>query len=216
MYSDLRTQPVSWDDFWSSLTDEQQWSHCGKRATHPPHPNDVVTNEGSHPTVCVGSPATRSTIQPPRPSWDEYFLGQLPALAQRTTCDRGRSAAVFVRDNDQLAAGYVGSPPGMPHCDDIGHLWDETGKHCVRTIHAEQNALVRACRSGVSLRDSTVYCTMVPCFTCAKMLVGIGVYRVVAAHPYHASQLTRELFNVSGIILKTISDEELYTSERAR
>lgn len=156
-----------------------------------------------------------SPTRPERPSWERYFLNQLPGLAARATCDRGRSAAIFVRDNDQLAAGYVGSPPGAAHCDDAGHLWDETGTHCVRTIHAEQNAIIRAVRSGTSLRDSTVYCTMVPCFTCAKMLVGIGVYRVVAAHPYHASQLTRELFNLAGIILKTISDEELYTSERA-
>lgn len=145
-----------------------------------------------------------------RPSWDDFFLQQLPALATRATCDRGRSAAIFVRDNDQLAAGYVGSPPGMPHCDDVGHLWDNTGTHCIRTIHAEQNAMLRALRHGISLRDTTVYCTMLPCFTCAKLMVGIGVYRVVALHAYHDSTQTIKLFDDALIVHKVMNDAQLY------
>lgn len=155
-----------------------------------------------------------------RPSWDDYFLGQLPGLAARSTCDRGRSAAIFVRENDQLAAGYVGSPPGLPHCDDVGHLWSDSGadtsfdraRHCVRTIHAEQNAVIRAVRNGVSLRDTTLYCTMEPCSNCAMTLIGIGVYRVVAANRYHAADRTRAMFETAGIILVTRSSEELYES----
>lgn len=153
-----------------------------------------------------------------RPSWDDYFLGQLDALAARATCDRGRSAAIFVRDNDQLAAGYVGSPPGFPHCDDVGHLWSDAdadvsfdrARHCVRTLHAEQNAVIRAVRNGISLRDTTVYCTMEPCFNCAMTMIGIGVYRVVAKNPYHAAQRTREAFESAGVILVVRSTEELY------
>lgn len=157
-----------------------------------------------------------------RPSWDDYFLGQLDTLAARATCDRGRSAAIFVRDNDQLAAGYVGSPPGFPHCDDVGHLWSDsgpdnpryaaTGRHCVRTLHAEQNAVIRAVRNGISLRDTTVYCTMEPCVNCAMTMIGIGVYRVVAAHRYHAATRTREAFDRAGVILVVRSDEELYVA----
>jgi len=145
-----------------------------------------------------------------RPTWDDFFIQQLPALARRATCDRGRSAAIFVRDNDQLAAGYVGSPPGMPHCDDVGHLWDATKTHCLRTIHAEQNAMLRALRHGISLRDTTVYCTMVPCFTCAKLMVGVGVYRVVALHSYHDDAHTRDLFADASIALVVMTDAQLY------
>lgn len=149
-----------------------------------------------------------------RPSWDDYFLGQLAALATRTTCDRGRSACLFASvDHDQLAAGYVGSPPGQPHCDDVGHLWDTTGRHCLRTIHAEQNAIIRAVRSGVSLRDSSAYCTMEPCFTCAKMLLGIGVYRVVTLHRYHGAEHTRKLFEEAGVPLVVRNDSLLYEPE---
>lgn len=149
-----------------------------------------------------------------RPSWDDFFLGQLTGLAARATCDRGRSAALFVRDNDQLAAGYVGSPPGFPHCDDVGHLWDmeREGMHCLRTIHAEQNAVIRAVRNGISLRDSTLYCTMEPCLNCAMTAIGIGVYRVVAAHAYHAAQRSRDAFADAGIVLITRSTEELYVA----
>lgn len=145
-----------------------------------------------------------------RPSWDDFFLGQLPALAGRATCDRGRCATIVVRDNEQLAAGYVGSPSGFPHCDEVGHQWDPSGKHCIRTIHAEQNAIIRAARNGISLRDSTVYTTMVPCYVCAKLLIGIGVYRVVAAHPYHAMQPSEDAFFDAGILLTTRSKDALY------
>ena len=98
------------------------------------------------------SPAKHS-----RPSWDEYFLGLLPALARRATCSRGRSACVIVKNNRILCTGYVGAPPGQSHCDEVGHLiWqvtDEKGnltEHCVRTVHAEANAIYQAARFGIA------------------------------------------------------------------
>ena len=83
-----------------------------------------------------------------RPSWDEYFMELANAAAKRATCDRGRSGCVIVKDKQVLVTGYVGSPIGLPHCDEVGHLFkktfheDETiTTHCVRTVHAEQNAI---------------------------------------------------------------------------
>jgi len=83
-----------------------------------------------------------------RPSWDDYFLELADAASKRATCSRGRSGCVIVRDNQVLATGYVGSPAGLPHCDDAGHLMKkviqengEISEHCVRTVHAEQNAI---------------------------------------------------------------------------
>ena len=145
-----------------------------------------------------------------RPTWDEYFIKVVDALATRATCSRGRSGAIFVRDNDIIASGYVGAPPGFPHCDDDGHLWSDDGLHCLRTLHAEQNAVIRAARTGVSLRDTTVYCTMEPCRNCAMTMISLGVYRVVAKNRYHAAQETREMFMHAGIILVTLSGDELY------
>lgn len=151
-----------------------------------------------------------------RLSENEYWMVVVDALAARATCDRGRSACVMVRDGDLLASGYVGSPPGFAHCDDVGHLWSDDGKHCLRTIHAEQNAVIRAARNGVSLKGVTVYCTMEPCRNCAMTLIGIGVRSVVAKNAYHAAEWTREAFNEAGIDLVTMNLELLYDAPPRR
>ncbi|MBC8478551.1 MAG: cytidine/deoxycytidylate deaminase family protein [Candidatus Delongbacteria bacterium] len=143
-----------------------------------------------------------------RPSWDQYFLHLVDEVAQRATCDRGRSGCLIVREKRILATGYVGSPPGQPHCDEVGHLLrqviDENGdnrEHCVRTIHAEQNAICQAARYGISLQDTTLYCTMEPCRICAMLIVSVGIRRVVARRLYHAGSDTRQLFQDAGVEL---------------
>jgi dCMP deaminase len=60
-----------------------------------------------------------------RPGWDEYFQKIMDTVATRATCDRGRSGCVIARDNVILSTGYVGSPKGSPHCDEVGHLMKE-------------------------------------------------------------------------------------------
>ncbi len=143
-----------------------------------------------------------------RPSWDDYFLGLMDEVAKRATCDRGKSGCVIVRDRRIIATGYVGSPPGFPHCDDVGHefrqVLDEDGsarQHCVRTIHAEQNAICQAARYGIPLDGADLYCRMEPCRTCAQLIVSVGIRRVVAQRLYHAAQDTRQLFAQAGIEL---------------
>ena len=143
-----------------------------------------------------------------RPSWDQYFHEMLSVVAKRATCNRGRSGCVIVKDRRILATGYVGSPPGMAHCDDVGHLMrtviDDEGnerEHCVRTVHAEQNAIAQAARYGIGLEGSTIYCTMEPCMTCAMLIVSVGATRVVAAHQYHAGAKSRELLKEASVEL---------------
>lgn len=113
-----------------------------------------------------------------RPSWDEYFIGLVETVGKRGTCDRGRSGCVIVKDKQILATGYVGSPAGFPHCDEVGHemktITHKDGsqtKHCTRTVHAEQNAICQAAKRGVALDGSTVYANMTPCKTCTMMIV---------------------------------------------
>lgn len=162
----------------------------------------------------------------PRPSWDEYFISLVDAAAARASCDRGRSGAVFVRDNDVLSTGYVGAPPGLPDCYQAGHLMEThmvpnpqvgnmefSHEHCVRTIHAEQNGIIRAARNGVSLRGATVYCTMEPCRNCAMSLIALGVKRVVAKNVYHAAGHTKLLLTEADISLEVLSDEQLYDAK---
>ena len=87
---------------------------------------------------------------------------------------------------------------------------EHLSKHCVRTIHAEQNAIIQAAKYGTSIDGATIYATMVPCYTCAKMLVAAGIKRAVCAKDYHASQDTKELFKQAGLelIVKDADIEE--------
>jgi dCMP deaminase len=135
-------------------------------------------------------------------------------VAKRATCDRGKSGCLIVRDKRIICTGYVGSPHGMPHCDEAGHLMkrllDEEGnasQHCVRTIHAEQNAICQAARHGTALDGATLYCTMEPCRTCAMLIISVGIRRVVAERMYHAARESRELFAAAGVELVALSGE---------
>lgn len=148
-----------------------------------------------------------------RPSWDEYFLELVDQVAARATCDRGKSGCVVVRDKRIICTGYVGSPSGMPHCDDAGHdfkqVIDDDGtarQHCVRTVHAEQNAIVQAARYGLPLEGTTIYCSMEPCRVCAMLIASTGVGRVVARKRYHAGGDTPEILASAGIVLDIVED----------
>ncbi len=149
-----------------------------------------------------------------RPSWDEYFIGMANYVGTRATCDRGRSGCVIVRDKRVISTGYVGSPPGLPHCDDVGHemhkILNEKGPdtmHCIRTAHAEQNAIAQAARFGVSLEGATIYCKMVLCYVCAKLAITAGIKRVVAEKDYHVSKRSKEIFKQAGVELEIINKE---------
>src|SRR3954465_7209517 len=97
-----------------------------------------------------------------RPAWDEYFMGFAIAASRRATCDRKHVGAVVVVDKQVVATGYNGSVRGMPHCDDAGH--DMISGHCVRTIHAEMNAMSQAASRGVAIEGSSIYTTASPCW----------------------------------------------------
>jgi len=151
-----------------------------------------------------------------RPSWDEYFMEVCGAIAKRATCDRGRSGCVIARDHQILVTGYVGSPAGLPHCDEAGHQMKKTihedgtvTQHCVRTVHAEQNAICQAAKRGVALDGGTLYCRMTPCRTCAMMIVNCGIVRVVCERKYHAGKESEELFREAGVSIEYVSGEVL-------
>jgi len=143
-----------------------------------------------------------------RLSWDEYFLGLAEAASKRATCNRGKSGCVIVRDRQVLATGYVGSPAGLPHCDEVGHLMkkviQENGKiteHCLRTVHSEQNAICQAAKRGIAIAGATVYTRMTPCRTCAMLLINCGVERIVCERKYQLSEETENMFAEAGVKL---------------
>jgi dCMP deaminase len=141
-----------------------------------------------------------------RPSWDDYFLEMANAASKRATCNRGRSGCLIVRDKQILVTGYVGSPTGLPHCDDIGHLLKkvvnengEISEHCLRTVHAEQNAICQAAKRGIAIFGATVYTRMTPCRTCAMLLINCGIKRIVCERRYQLAGESEQLLCQAGV-----------------
>ena len=112
-----------------------------------------------------------------RASWDEYFMRIAQEVASRATCDRKHVGAVIVREKSILATGYNGSIHGLAHCDEDGHMMEDG--HCVRTIHAEANAIIQAARNGVRIEGATVYVTASPCWGCFRRIANAGIMRIV-------------------------------------
>jgi dCMP deaminase len=132
-----------------------------------------------------------------RPSWDDYFMAIAKVVAARGTCDRLYSGAILVKNNRIIATGYNGSPPGLPHCHDVGHLMEEG--HCVRTVHGEHNVLLQAAiQGGTSTSGATMYAKYSPCIHCAKYIIACGIKRVVIAKIYRNSK-TPEMLRSAGI-----------------
>lgn len=118
-----------------------------------------------------------------RPTWDDYFMAITKLIASRGTCNRLYAGAILVKDNRIISTGYNGSPPGLPHCDDVGHLLEEG--HCVRTIHGEHNAILQAAVHGsTSTIGSTMYTKYSPCIHCTKYVIAAGIKRVVLGKIY--------------------------------
>ena len=161
-----------------------------------------------------------------RPPWDDYFLQLLNGVSVRASCDRGRSAAILVRDNCILSTGYVGAPRGLKDCDEVGHdialvsisretemeqgIMAVTSEHCLRTVHAESNVIANAARMGIRTMGATMYCSMVPCETCAKLIIQAGIVRVVAKNRYHRDERTRTMFALVDIDLKVMDKNTTY------
>ena len=140
-----------------------------------------------------------------RLSWDKYFMEIAKMVAKRSTCDRRNVGAVIVKDKNILSTGYNGSPKGLPHCDEAGH--EISDGHCVRTIHAEANALIQAAKHGVAVDGAVMYLTDSPCYDCFKMLVTSGIKEVVYGEyydsRYDSSSKVLKLAKKAGIKIRT-------------
>lgn len=125
-----------------------------------------------------------------RPSWDEYFMEIVELIKSRSTCLRRQVGALIAKDKRILATGYNGAPIGCKHCEEVGCLREKykvpSGQRheLCRAIHAEQNAIVQAAYSGVSVKGATLYVTNQPCVLCAKMIINAGIEKIVFKGDY--------------------------------
>ncbi|MFX1507463.1 MAG: cytidine/deoxycytidylate deaminase family protein [Promethearchaeota archaeon] len=142
-----------------------------------------------------------------RTSWEHYFMKIAQQVATRSTCDRKHIGAVIVRDKTILSTGYNGSIRRLAHCDEVGHMM-ENG-HCVRTVHAEANAIAQAAKNGVNVNQSEIYITDSPCWTCFKLLANSGIVKVVFGEFYRDERIfeAAKLANIQLKHLKLENDD---------
>ena len=107
--------------------------------------------------------------------------------AARSTCDRKYVGAVIVRDKTILSTGYNGSIRGLPHCDDIGHMLENS--HCIATVHAEANAIIQAAKNGTAIDGADIYITASPCWSCFKLIANSGIKRILYLEFYRDERI---------------------------
>jgi dCMP deaminase len=154
-----------------------------------------------------------------RPSWDEYFLKLAMLVSERATCPRMHCGCVLVRQKRILSTGYNGSIPGDEHCDEAGCM--VVDNHCVRTLHAEMNAILQCSIHGTSTVGATAYITNMPCTNCAKALIGAGIKEIVIFADFHDT-LAVEFFKKAKVKIRKLKtpsniinyDIENYSSAR--
>ena len=138
-----------------------------------------------------------------RIDWDQYFMVQAALLASRSTCKRLSVGAVLVRDKRIIAGGYNGSVSGDDHCIDEGcYLRDG---HCVRTIHAEMNAILQCARFGMSTDGASLYVTDFPCLQCTKSLLQAGIKEINYIRNYHNDDYAMKLIKLKNVRLRQIN-----------
>lgn len=148
-----------------------------------------------------------------RLSWDDYFMEIANLVSNRTTCLRRTVGAVIVRDRRILTTGYNGAPRGLRHCEEVGCLREKmnipSGQRLelCRALHAEQNAIIQAALFGVGIEGAQIYTVAKPCVTCAKMIINVGIKRIVYKEDY-PDELATELLDEAGIEVVKMGDDD--------
>ena len=135
--------------------------------------------------------------------WDQYFLSQSLVLSLRSTCERLMVGAVIVRNKRVIAGGYNGSVSGEDHCIDVGCYLEEG--RCVRTVHAEMNAILQCAKFGVQTDDAEIYVTHFPCLKCTQSIIQAGIHKIYYLHDYHNHPYAKQLLKQANI--ETIKGE---------
>ena len=138
-----------------------------------------------------------------RVSWKDYFMNIAREVATRSTCNRKHVGAVIVREKTILSTGYNGSIKGLPHCDEVG--CEMVDGHCVRTTHAEANAIVQAAKNGIQINQSEIYVTASPCYDCFKLIANAGI-KIIYYDEFYRDKRIIEKSKEIGIQLASLED----------
>ena len=144
---------------------------------------------------------------PNRLSWQDYFMANAELISKRSTCDRAYVGAVLVKDNRIIATGYNGGVSETDNCNEVGHYMEDG--HCIRTVHAEMNALIQCAKEGISTKNTEIYVTHFPCLNCTKQLLQVGCKRVVYIHQYRIDEYAEYLYREKEVELVNLPIEEV-------
>ncbi|MFT8555913.1 ComE operon protein 2 [Liquorilactobacillus hordei] len=145
--------------------------------------------------------------------WNQYFMMQAVLLSLRSTCERLSVGAILVRDKRVIAGGYNGSVSGDEHCIEHGcYLVDG---HCVRTIHAEMNAVLQCAKFGVATDGAEVYVTDFPCLQCTKMLLQSGIKKICYLRNYHNDEYALKLMKLKNVEVEQVKLDATYLQKVA-
>lgn len=140
--------------------------------------------------------------------WDQYFMLQAVLLSLRSTCNRLAVGAILVRDQRIIAGGYNGSVAGDKHCIDDGCYMVDG--HCLRTIHAEMNAILQCAKFGIPTEDAEIYVTDFPCLQCTKMLLQAGIKKIHYLRNYHNDPYAVSLLKLKNVTVSQVEIDEKY------
>ena len=134
---------------------------------------------------------------PNRLSWQDYFMANAELISKRSTCDRAFVGAVLVKDNRIIATGYNGGVSETDNCNEVGHYMEDG--HCIRTVHAEMNALIQCAKEGISTKNTEIYVTHFPCINCTKALLQAIVVKITYQANYRPRAFAIELMEQKGV-----------------
>ena len=138
-----------------------------------------------------------------RIGWNEYFTKLLNVIKEKSTCERLKVGALIVKGNRVIATGYNGVVNKMEHCTDVGCMMDN--RHCIRTVHAEMNAITQCAKLGVATEGATMYVTHFPCIYCTKHIIQAGIKEIRYMHDYKNDERAIKLLKDSGVSIIKIT-----------
>ena len=140
--------------------------------------------------------------------WNQYFMLQAVLLSLRSTCERLSVGAILVRDKRVIAGGYNGAVSGDDHCIDVGcYVVDG---HCLRTIHAEMNAVLQCSKFGIPTDGAEIYVTDFPCLQCTKSLLQAGIKKIYYMRNYHDDDYAIRLLKRKKVAVEQVKVEPKY------
>ncbi|WP_077214040.1 deoxycytidylate deaminase [Bacillus dakarensis] len=132
-----------------------------------------------------------------RLTWDQYFMLNAHLISMRSTCNRLNVGSVLVKNNRIISTGYNGGISGEDHCLDAGCYVE--ANHCLRCLHAEENAILQCALEGVSTRGSHIYVTHFPCVHCMKKILQAGITKIFYLEDYKNHEYCYHLLKVSNV-----------------